>query len=468
MANVLIVEDDQNSAEMLAELCQADGHVCSIATDLSDARQQALIHRPDIVLLDLHLPDGSGLELFEDATLRGDAEIILITGNASVETSVQALRLGASDYLIKPINAALLSRAIRRARSHPRLGEDAAPDDGGTAAQTADEVPDAQGLVGMRGQSAVMREIYRQIRKVAPTSVSVLVVGESGTGKELVAEAVHRLSRRRGEPFKAINCGAISEQLIESELFGHEKGSFTGAVKQHRGIFEQADGGTLFLDEITEMPAELQVRLLRVLETGSFSRVGSDAALSTDVRIVAATNRDPVQAVEEGLLREDLYYRLNVFQIDLPPLRERAEDVRAIAEHFLADVNRREGRDLRFSEEALAALQAYSWPGNVRELRNVVNRIAILADDESIGAESIPESDDDAPAPGSDAKHGIGAAPTGRSGTLDIRVGMTLEEAEKALILATLSHNDGSREKSAEMLGINSKTLYNRLKRYQS
>ncbi|MEZ5651747.1 MAG: sigma-54 dependent transcriptional regulator [Burkholderiaceae bacterium] len=471
MASILIVEDDRNSAEMMAAICEDKGHACALASDLADARQQLVVHEPDIILLDLQLPDGSGLDLFGESDAVGShAEVILITGHASVETSVQALRLGASDYLIKPVNVALLERAIARALV---AREEAVSDGGGWPPPELAPVPPpderTDGLARMRGGSAVMREIYRQIRKVAPTSVSVLVVGESGTGKELVADAIHRLSRRRNEPFKAINCGAISEQLIESELFGHEKGSFTGAIKQHKGIFEQADGGTLFLDEITEMPAELQVRLLRVLETGVFSRVGSDVAIATDVRIVAATNRDPYQAVADGLLREDLYYRLNVFQIELPPLRERVEDIPLIAEAFLTEMNEREQRRLTFAPAAIEALMAYDWPGNVRELRNVVNRAAILTESEAIGTDSIPTSDSDRDAPAVTPATAVQAndAPVADTARIAIHVGMTLAEVERLLIMATLEFNEGAREKSAQMLGISAKTLYNRLRQYE-
>ncbi|MEZ5738998.1 MAG: sigma-54 dependent transcriptional regulator [Burkholderiaceae bacterium] len=489
MANILIVEDDRNSAEMLEALCTADGHSCSIASDLADARQQILVHGPDIMLLDLHLPDGSGLELFEDESIRRNTEIILITGNASVETSVKALRLGAADYLIKPVSAAKLSTVIARTLSSP--GTDPAADAGDAdnaepaarKAGASGKPGGDEGFCGMRGSSSPMQAIQERIRKVARTSVSVFVVGESGTGKELVAQAVHAMSRRSRGPFKAVNCGAISEQLIESELFGHEKGSFTGAIKQHKGIFEQADGGTLFLDEITEMSAELQVRLLRVLETGTFNRVGSTSTLSSDVRVVAATNRDPMTAVEEGLLREDLYYRLNVFQIQVPALRERISDVREIADHFVAEHNRREKTNFRFTEQAYAALEAYDWPGNVRELRNVVHRAAILTEGDKITIIDLPEaanghddheaderSDDETETdvatvsvPMQDERFERGEAVC----ILPITVGMTIAEAEKILILATLEQHDGAKEATAQTLGISMKTLYNRLRSYE-
>jgi DNA-binding NtrC family response regulator len=278
-------------------------------------------------------------------------------------------------------------------------------------------------------------------------------VGESGTGKELVAQTLHELSRRRRAPLLSVNCGAISAQLIESELFGHEKGSFTGASRQHRGYFERADGGTLFLDEITEMPMDLQVKLLRVLETGAFTRVGSEDPIQTDVRILAATNRNPHEAVSAGRLREDLFYRLDVFEIALPALRARAGDATLLAKTFLREVNELEGLELSFSEGALKALETYSWPGNVRELRNVVCRSALMADGKRIEELALPEVPNT-------AAHAVG------NGTLKSSVGSTIAQAERDLILATLEHCHGLREPTAEMLGISLKTLYNRLRDY--
>jgi two-component system, NtrC family, response regulator AtoC len=301
------------------------------------------------------------------------------------------------------------------------------------------------------GTSKVMQEVYDQIARVAPTSVPVLVIGESGTGKELVAQTVHDLSRRRKQAFLAVNCGAISPQLMETEMFGHEKGSFTGANKQHRGYFEQAHGGTLFLDEVTEMPPDLQVKLLRVLETGSFMRIGSDQPLSTDVRIVAATNRIPADAVAQGKLREDLFYRLQVFPIQLPPLRERSEDVEGLALHFLAQMNRTEAKTKTLTHEAIERLRIHHWPGNVRELRNVVQRAFIMAED-LIEESCLP----------------LNLAPD-RLDTgpyLSVRVGSKIADVERRLIMATLEQAGGAKEKTAEILGISIKTLYNRLHEY--
>jgi DNA-binding NtrC family response regulator len=467
MAHILIVEDDDNSAEMLAALVSDAGHTASIATDLQQARQQ----------LDLHLPDGSGLDLFADERLRGDADIVLITGQASVETSVQALRLGAADYLVKPVNLKQLRRVLDRLTGSPRPQRAPSPSAEPGRDRPAADDSDANGYGLLRGRSAPMRRVYAQIRRVAPTAVNVLVVGESGTGKEVVAETIHQQSRRRNGPFLAINCGAISSQLIESELFGHEKGSFTGAVRQHQGFFERADGGTLFLDEITEMPLDLQVKLLRVLETGRFARVGSDTLLETDVRIIAATNRVPAEAVTEQKLREDLYYRLNVFQIQLPPLRDRLEDIDLLAPLFLEQLNAREKVEREFAPEALVQLRRHHWPGNVRELRNIIQRAAIMADGKRItavelpgatptGIESVPpdtvEAEPIAPATAPSAP-----ALADRAGMVCVPIGTSLAEMERRLIEATLEACDGVREKTAATLGISAKTLYNRLRQYE-
>jgi len=304
----------------------------------------------------------------------------------------------------------------------------------------------------------------------------VFITGESGTGKEVVAQTVHDLSRRRKHPFLAVNCGAISPNLIESEIFGHEKGSFTGADRQHQGFFERAHGGTLFLDEITEMPLELQVKLLRVLETGMFMRVGSTVAQETDVRVIAATNRSPEQAVSSGKLREDLLYRLNVFPIELPPLRDRTEDVPLLAQHFLSAICEREGTAKTFTPAATQRLTAYRWPGNVRELRNVVQRAYVMAAGNSINEEWLPGDPGGAntayatslySAKGSPAAPVAAATPAAASGpAITIPIGTSMADAERQLILATLEHFNQQKERTAAALGVSLKTLYNRLKEY--
>jgi DNA-binding NtrC family response regulator len=444
MGHALIVEDDADSARMMAALMGTHGFSASTAPSLRDARIELSTRQPDLMLLDLQLPDGSGMALLDEPELIGNSEVVLVTGHASLETSIQALRYGAADYIVKPVSGrqleSLLSRVMRpsvlRAETQ-RLNDDL----------------QRTGRFGhLVGRSGAMRRVYDQIARVAGTSVTVLVTGESGTGKELVARTVHDLSRRRARPFLAVNCGAISPNLIESEIFGHERGSFTGADRQHLGFFERAHGGTLFLDEITEMPVSLQVKLLRVLETGSFMRVGSTAPLQADVRVIAATNRDPARAVADGLLREDLYYRLNVFPIELPPLRERADDLPLLAQHFLREMGEREGISKRLSPAAAAQLAAQRWPGNVRELRNVLQRAWVMTPGDEIGAEWLPQQ---AIAPASRGKD-----------VLQIGVGAPLADVERQVILATLEHFGHQRERTAAALGVSLKTLYNRLKQY--
>jgi len=318
------------------------------------------------------------------------------------------------------------------------------------------------------GACAPMRKMFRKIERLGRSNAPVIVLGESGAGKELVANTLHKLSARAAAPFIAINCGALAENLIESELFGHERGSFTGALRTHRGCFERADGGTLFLDEITEMPLEMQVRLLRVLETGKFCRVGGDQELSTDVRVLAATNRDLQHAVSSGRLREDLMYRLCVIPVAVPPLRERGEDSVLLAQMFLSTLNDEHGENKHLSENAMRCIREYRWPGNVRELKNVIHRAFVLSDDEvdvDIDAMATAEGAESAIA----VPRATSAAttPLGEPFSVRIPVGMSLDDAEQALIKATLDSVGGSKVKAAQVLGISLKTLYNRLHAYE-
>ena len=446
MSHALVVDDDVNAASTLSELVANEGFTTSTANSLQEARRQMAIRRPDVVLLDLVLPDGSGMDLIQDVESRATTEIVLITGHPSLDSSIEALRLGAADYLVKPVNIDQLQGILSRV---------ARPADLKTEISNLRGELRTLGRFGkMLGVSPVMQRVYDQIARVAPTAATVLITGESGTGKEMVAQTVHQLSRRKKQPFLAVNCGAISPQLIESEMFGHEKGSFTGASRQHRGYFERAHGGTLFLDEITEMPLELQVKLLRVLESGTFSRVGSDDMLEGDVRIIAASNRVPMEAVASGKLREDLHYRLEVFPLQVPSLRDRREDIEILSNHFLAELNRTEGSEKVFAPDAIEVLRAYRWPGNVRELRNVVQRSYIMADDDTIDCRDLPQD--------------LGSQKHDTGPYLNVVVGVTIADVERRLIFATLDQCGGAKEKAAEMLGISLKTLYNRLREYAS
>jgi DNA-binding NtrC family response regulator len=433
----LLVDDDPEALEWLSELAKAEGFSVSQADSLRGARIHLSRLQPDLLLTDLQLPDGKGMDLVNDLETRDSTEVVLITGHASVESAVEALRLGATDYLVKPVDVERLKAILRRV---PRSGE---------LRQEIGELRDELRKLGrfghLLGSSPPMQKLYDALGRVAPTSATVLLCGESGTGKELAAQTIHELSRRKKAAFLPLNCGAVSPQLIESELFGHEKGSFTGADRQHKGYFERANGGTLLLDEITEMPQELQVKLLRVLETGQFMRVGTTTPLTADVRLIAATNRSPEQAIADGKLRDDLFHRLNVFPISMPPLRERGTDIELLAQHFLDVLNKQESATKSFAPATIAALYAHSWPGNVRELKNYVQRAFILADD-VIGADLAPAT--------------VAAPDT--APLLTVRVGSTLDDVSRRLIEATLAEC-GSKRKAADMLGISLKTLYNRL-----
>ena len=446
--SALIVDDDAGFRESLALLVAREEFEVREADGVESARARVEEHPPDVMLLDLGLPDGDGTALLHDEALRATSEIIVVTGNASVSTAVQALREGALDYLTKPIDRARLKSILAGvARTRGFKLE---------VNRLQRELRQMGRFGRLVGRTPAMQRVYDLIERVAPTEAGVLLLGESGTGKEVVAQTIHALSRRRDKPFLAVNCAAITKSLIESELFGHEKGSFTGADQRRRGYFEEAHGGTLFLDEVFEMPAEVQAKMLRVLETGTILRVGGSGVVPVDVRVIAATNRDPQTAVRSGALREDLFYRLNVFPLPLPPLRERVEDIELLADHFLAQVNAREGTEKRLSPEARAHLLSQRWPGNVRELKNAVERAAILADT-VVGPDLFPGSEDHAAV----EVHGNGQM-------IQVPIGSSIEDMERQLILATLERLNGDKSQAANVLGISLKTLYARLKIYQA
>ena len=445
MPHALVVDDDSNFLLPLAELVEREGFTTSVASSLKDARALIRSKVPDLVLIDLFLPDGQGIDLLEDIDAASATEVVLVTGHASVDTAVQSLRRGASDYLTKPVDIPRLKTVLANVLRAHALREEV-----GTLRAELRKLGRFGSLVGA---APAMQKVYDLISRVAPTDATVLLTGESGTGKELVAETLHALSRRRAAPFLPLNCGAISPSLIESELFGHERGSFTGADRTHRGYFERAAGGTIFLDEITEMPFELQVKLLRVLETSSVIRIGGERPLPVDVRVIAATNRPLEEAVAQSKLREDLLYRLKVFPLHLPPLRERNDDVELLSEHFLGLLNHAEGTAKRFSRAAMQRLRAHSWPGNVRELKNLVHHVFILADEE-IGADSLPAD--------------LGGTEPHPGTSLHVKVGISLAEADRRLILATLNEFGGDKRRAADVLGVSLKTLYNRLKTYHT
>ncbi|HEX2223501.1 MAG TPA: sigma-54 dependent transcriptional regulator [Thermoanaerobaculia bacterium] len=443
MPHALAVDDDPNFLSALAELIEGQGFTTNVACTLRDARAQVSHKTPDVALVDLYLPDGSGIELLKDLDIGSSTEVVLMTGFADVESAVQALRLGASDYLTKPLDIGRLKSILANVASVQPAPTVSAP---------VDAAPEVGRLGLLLGASPPMQSLYEMLTRVAPTDATVFLVGESGTGKDLAAQTLHSLSRRAKAPFLPLNCGAISPTLIESELFGHERGSFTGAARRHKGYFERAHGGTLFLDEITEMPIELQVKLLRVLETGTVARIGGDQPVDVDVRVIAATNRDPQKAVNDGKMREDLLYRLQVFPVNMPPLRERGDDITLLADYFLAQLNERQGTSKRFTEDSIERLRTHSWPGNVRELKNVVHRAFIMADQE-ISPRCLPRE--------------VGGE-SGLIRSLNFQVGTSIEEVERRLIMATLESYGGNKRKTADVLGVSLKTLYNRLNTYRA
>jgi DNA-binding NtrC family response regulator len=440
MAHALIVDDDVNFQLGLAEGVRQEGFTVATAGTLKEARGELEKNPPDVLFIDLNLPDGNGMELMQET--EGLPETVMITGQASIETAVEALRRGVSDYLTKPVDFARVKMVLANVTRARELKQEI-----GTLRGELRRLGHFGSLIGA---SEPMQKVYDMIGKGAPTEATILLTGETGAGKEVVAQTIHGLSRRSREPFLPLNCGAVSPSLIESELFGHERGSFTGADRVHKGYFERANRGTLFLDEITEMPHELQVKLLRSLETATVQRVGGTEPLKINVRVIAATNRSPQEAVSAGKLRADLLYRLNVFPIHIPPLRDRREDIEVLAKHFLSVFNKQEGTQKEFTPAALERLRGHRWPGNVRELKNVVQRAFILAENDIL-PESLPLQ---------------ATEQVAGDTSLQMKVGTSIGEAERRLILATLEHFGGDKKKAAEVLKISLKTLYNRVNAY--
>ena len=445
---VLIVEDDQATREGLTELVRTWGFAAESAADGAAALERVTEFRPSIIVSDLVMPRMGGLDLLK--ALKDDLDhlkVILLTAQGTVDSAVEAVKAGAEDYLTKPVDPAKLHRLL------DRLSEISAQK---RENQALRRQLNERGHFGrMIGHSPSMRAIYRVIEQSAPTPASILVLGESGTGKELVAQTIHQLSPRAQAPFVAINCAAIPETLLESEIFGHEKGAFTGAIDRRAGCFELADRGTLFLDEVAEMAGATQVKLLRVLQERRFRRLGGRAEQEVDVRVIAATNVRPEHAIRDGKLREDLYYRLNVFSIALPPLRDRKEDLALLIRAFIDEFNARDRRSVTgVSVEALGLLEHYDWPGNIRELRNVIERATILARGEFIEPVHLPP---------------LGAATRAATpvpaASVSIVPGMTVDEAEQKLIIATVQAAGGNKTRAADMLGISLKTLHNKLNR---
>ena len=448
---VLIVEDEENARRGYEALLRKWGLEVLGASNAEEALARFSDFRPSVLIADVELPGMDGLELLGKLGEElQNVPAIIITGKGSEERAVAAIEAGAFWYIEKPLKApvlrALLDRALGKSRDRRQV-----------AALTR-HLRDAGRLGELVGASKAMQEVMRMVELAAPSSASVLITGETGSGKEVLARTIHRLSPRAERPFVAINCSAIPETLMESEIFGHEKGAFTGAAERRIGCFELADGGTLLLDEIGEMPAPTQAKLLRVLEDHKVRRLGSKTETPVDVRVIAATNKDPEHAVARGQIRQDLYFRLNVFHIHLPPLREHKDDLPLLIEHLLRELNEKHGRQaLSVNQEVLDAFHSHTWPGNVRELRNVLERAVIACDRAVIGRHHLP----------ADFGHGAMAAGPGLSG-LRFPIGTTVDAAERELILQTLAATNNNKTRAAELLGVSLKTLHNKLKEYET
>jgi len=449
---VLIVEDEENERTGLAELIRAWGYQTETAVDGVDAWTKVESWGPAIVLTDLKMPRMDGMQLLEQiAEAPQQVAVILLTALGSVDAAVSAMKGGAFDFIEKPVNPTRLRNILQNAS---RLR--------GTEREleaNRRRLRDVGVLGSLVGSSKAMQEIFRLIEMVSPSTASVLITGESGTGKELVARTIHSLSSRKARPFVAINCAAIPETLIESEIFGHEKGSFTGALERRTGCFELAEGGTLLLDEIGEMPIATQAKLLRVLEDRKLRRLGAKAETAVDVRVLAATNKTPEEAVARGQLRNDLFYRLNVFNIHMPPLRDHMEDLPDLVHALLADMNEKHERAvIGVSEAVMTAFQTHGWPGNVRELRNTLERAIIMCNGSTVEPKHLP--------PGFGKF--VARVPVQEANLIHLGVGTTVDEAERLLILKTLEATHNNKTKAAEILGISLKTLHNKLKEYGS
>jgi DNA-binding NtrC family response regulator len=444
MAHLLVVDDEASARSTLALLLRKRGHHVREADGVTTAAKHLAEEVFDLVVTDLRMPDGDGLDVLRATKAQAPAtEVILLTAYAEWKSAKEAIRLGALDYFEKGqepdelyhrIDKALAGRALRRENENLRA-----------------QLRERYGLPGLIAHSPAMHAVLDLVGRVAPTDATVLIQGESGTGKEVIAKAIHHASARAARPFVAVNCGAVPETLLESEIFGYMRGAFTGAAVSKPGLFEEAGGGTLLLDEIAEMPAALQVKLLRALQSGEVRRLGATQATTIDVRVIAATHGDLAALISDGKFREDLFYRLNVIQLVLPPLRDRREDIPALAEHFLGRAAGKLGRPLRLSAAALERLLRYPWPGNVRELENAIERAAILARRESVEPDDLPP-------------HVTAGLQLGPSPALPRQI--SLAEAERVHILQTLERVGGNHSAAAEALGIGRTTLWRKLKEY--
>ncbi len=447
---VFIVDDEEPSREGLTTLLTKWGYEVEQAGDGQEALNKITQFHPDVVITDMVMPGFNGLELIQ--LLQKElifSPVIVLTGHGSIETAVSAIKQGAYDYLSKPLDMARLRIMVEKALEKGQTQRE--------MILLRKRLKGLWGLGKLVGKSKAMQELYSLIELAAPTPARVLILGESGTGKELVAQSLHDLSERNKGPFIPINCSAIPETLLESEIFGHEKGAFTGALERKPGCFELAHGGTLFLDEVAEMSPAIQAKFLRILQDASVKRIGGTAPIQVDVRVLAATNKDPGKAIQEGTLREDLYYRLNVCTIHLPPLRERQDDIPLLVKAFIEEFNAHYQRTVKsIDDQALRLLTQHPWPGNIRELRNAIERAVMTCTSDVITEAHLPLLVNRADDLKSDDP----------SGTIHVPLGSTIEEAERQLILRTLKHSHNNKTRAAEILGVSLKTLHNKLHRY--
>ncbi|MCR4343162.1 MAG: sigma-54 dependent transcriptional regulator [Candidatus Scalindua sp.] len=444
---ILLIDDDKNTANGLRKILLQDGYDTSCAYTGNEAISLIDTEHFDIVITDMKLPDISGFSIIEKVKKKDpDIPVIMITAFSSLQTAIDAMKKGADDYLTKPVNIEELELMLKKIREKQLLILQ--------NRELRQQLDDKYGFSGFIGNTPEMQLIFKTITEIAPTAASVLIYGETGTGKELVAHAIHHNSDRNNKPFIALHCASLSEGVLESELFGHEKGAFTGAVNQRRGRFELADSGTLFLDEIGELNSHVQVKLLRVLETGCFERVGGEETLESNVRIIAATNKDLEEEIREGRFREDLYYRLNVINLELPPLRDRREDIGLLTDSFLVKYAAKNKKDIKgFSLQCTRLLINYDWPGNVRELENAVERAVVMARNEFIEPGNLP----------SNISQSLKKA---KKDTFRIPSGTTMKEIEKKVILDALHTTDGSKSKAAKILGISTRKIEYKIKEW--
>ena len=447
MASLLIADDEKNIRSGLELAFEDEGYTVVTAADGKEAWDKLQKNAIDLVITDLRMPEMDGYELLKRISAAYPTlPVIVLTGHGTIETAVETMRDGAVDFFTKPVDIDKLSLVVKKTISASSLAEQ-----NRKLSEEIEKLRKQQGYGKIIGKSGKIAALMQTVSQVAPTRATVLITGESGTGKELVADAIQSLSTRSDKPFIKVHCASLSQSLLEDELFGHEKGAFTGAVAQKKGRFELADTGTLFLDEIGEIDAATQVKLLRVLQERQFERVGGEKTLTVDVRVICATNRDLRNEVEHGNFREDLYYRLNVVHVEVPPLRERKEDIELLSASFLSTFNREDGRKIEgFTPAARKAMFSYSWPGNVRELRNTVEAAVVLSRSNVIDIDDLPPQ----------LRENSGES------TISFSLPITMEEAEKGLILETISFCKGNKTKAADLLGIGRKTLHRKLAQY--